>query len=400
MVSAIAMQWSAHAFKSTAWSLLLADMHSKHTLMATTPVWAADPFLNDQNFILSVVSLEELGATGNKVSGQCNWPVCLLCVRFFQHCVSSTAYQMVSSIGGDNRLRTDPSMDQAWISTQHNQATVVLLSMSLIRIVLLRGRSFCCCSYVQHESHLPVRKWSRLHCPSPWSPHKNAMLAHAEAFHCHRHLPAPCVTDLYPCAYVRCIMLLVLLQGLAGIVGNPVLSQAIAGLATSATAQATLERVMLFDLKDKIIEPFGETAQQVFARISAMRDSLDGPQVCVCHQLIDSLASAMLAMWTMEILAACCHLFEGWPCLHCPFSIVVCSGVCLVQLLRTLKAGCNLWPPPTAMQQCRFVKACIPSVVWLQYEVLHIIEHGSLQSIYRLCVGRMYSLVAPLMQQL
>lgn len=72
-----------------------------------------------------------------------------------------------------------------------------------------------------------------------------------------------------------------LVQGLAGIVGNPVLSQAIAGLATSATAQATLERVMLFDLKDKIIEPFGETAQQVFARISAMRDSLDGPQVCL-----------------------------------------------------------------------------------------------------------------------
>lgn len=75
-------------------------------------------------------------------------------------------------------------------------------------------------------------------------------------------------------------------QGLAGIVGNPVLSQAIAGLATSATAQATLERVMLFDLKDKIIEPFGETAQQVFARISAMRDSLDGPQVCSPHVVL------------------------------------------------------------------------------------------------------------------
>ena len=68
--------------------------------------------------------------------------------------------------------------------------------------------------------------------------------------------------------------------------GNPVLSQAIAGLATSATAQATLERVMLFDLKDKIIEPFGETAQQVFARISAMRDSLDGPQVCLPHLML------------------------------------------------------------------------------------------------------------------
>lgn len=78
-------------------------------------------------------------------------------------------------------------------------------------------------------------------------------------------------------------MFMLHVQGLAGIVGNPVLSQAIAGLATSATAQATLERVMLFDLKDKIIEPFGETAQQVFARISAMRDSLDGPQVCSPH---------------------------------------------------------------------------------------------------------------------
>jgi hypothetical protein len=83
------------------------------------------------------------------------------------------------------------------------------------------------------------------------------------------------------------------LQGLAGIVGNPVLSQAIAGLATSATAQATLERVMLFDLKDKIVEPFGETAQQVFARISAMRDSLDGPQVCV-HSHTLSLLPAVL----------------------------------------------------------------------------------------------------------
>ena len=27
----------------------------------------ADPFLNDQNFVLSVLTLEELGATGNKV---------------------------------------------------------------------------------------------------------------------------------------------------------------------------------------------------------------------------------------------------------------------------------------------------------------------------------------------
>ena len=37
----------------------------------TSFVLAADPFLNDQNFVLSVLSLEELGATGNKVSEKC-----------------------------------------------------------------------------------------------------------------------------------------------------------------------------------------------------------------------------------------------------------------------------------------------------------------------------------------
>ncbi len=28
----------------------------------------ADPFMNDQNFVLSVLTLEEFGATGNKVT--------------------------------------------------------------------------------------------------------------------------------------------------------------------------------------------------------------------------------------------------------------------------------------------------------------------------------------------
>jgi hypothetical protein len=31
----------------------------------------ADPFMNDQNFVLSVLTLEEFGATGNKVSATC-----------------------------------------------------------------------------------------------------------------------------------------------------------------------------------------------------------------------------------------------------------------------------------------------------------------------------------------
>jgi hypothetical protein len=68
-------------------------------------------------------------------------------------------------------------------------------------------------------------------------------------------------------------------KGLTLLVDNPVHANAIAGLATSATAQATIERKLLWELKDEIIEPFGETAIQVFARVSALRDRLDGPQV-------------------------------------------------------------------------------------------------------------------------
>ena len=40
-----------------------------------------------------------------------------------------------------------------------------------------------------------------------------------------------------------------------------------------------MQRYLLFQLRGTIIKPFGETALQVFARISALRDSLDGPQV-------------------------------------------------------------------------------------------------------------------------
>ena len=57
------------------------------------------------------------------------------------------------------------------------------------------------------------------------------------------------------------------------------LANGIAGLATSATAFAAVERVLLFQMRNMTVEPFGETVQQVFSRISALRDSLDGPQV-------------------------------------------------------------------------------------------------------------------------
>ncbi len=42
--------------------------------------WHADPFANDENFLISMLTLEELGATGNKVCshavvnfGYTNW---------------------------------------------------------------------------------------------------------------------------------------------------------------------------------------------------------------------------------------------------------------------------------------------------------------------------------------
>jgi hypothetical protein len=66
-------------------------------------------------------------------------------------------------------------------------------------------------------------------------------------------------------------------KGLAGLISNPVLANGVAGLATSATAQATIERFVLWTLRDSIVQPFNETVVQVFARISALRDELDGP---------------------------------------------------------------------------------------------------------------------------
>ena len=124
---------------------------------------------------------------------------------------------------------------------------------------------------------------------------------------------------------------------------NPVLANGLAGLATSATAQATVEvestlvysapsmagaetnapsvapcrrlaafrgtphpilgltvraarakteprqarwtcsgcsqRILLWERRNNTVEPFGETVQQVYARISALRDRLDGPVV-------------------------------------------------------------------------------------------------------------------------
>ena len=41
-------------------------------------------------------------------------------------------------------------------------------------------------------------------------------------------------------------------KGLAGIISNPVIANGVAGLATSATAQATVERFVLWTLRDTV----------------------------------------------------------------------------------------------------------------------------------------------------
>ncbi len=49
------------------------------------------------------------------------------------------------------------------------------------------------------------------------------------------------------------------------------------------TIAAPVQRSILFDLKDEIVPPTNETVTQVFARLSAYRDAMDGPQVSCIH---------------------------------------------------------------------------------------------------------------------
>ncbi|KAK9841033.1 hypothetical protein WJX81_006662 [Elliptochloris bilobata] len=68
-------------------------------------------------------------------------------------------------------------------------------------------------------------------------------------------------------------------KGAAGLVTNPVLANSIVGLATSASTFAGIERFLLWQMGNTVVEPFNETVRKVFARASALRDSLDGPQL-------------------------------------------------------------------------------------------------------------------------
>ena len=47
-----------------------------------------------------------------------------------------------------------------------------------------------------------------------------------------------------------------------------------------------MQRSILYDLKDEIVPPTNETVAQVFARLSAYRDAMDGPQVLWLLQVV------------------------------------------------------------------------------------------------------------------
>ena len=49
-----------------------------------------------------------------------------------------------------------------------------------------------------------------------------------------------------------------------------------------------MQRILLWERRNNTVEPFGETVQQVYARISALRDRLDGPVVKPHHATPES----------------------------------------------------------------------------------------------------------------
>ena len=111
-----------------------------------------------------------------------------------------------------------------------------------------------------------------------------------------------------------------MLQGLATLTTNPVLTDVLGGLAASATAFAAVERMLLWNMRNMTVEPFGETVQQVFARISALRDSLDGPQVSkhlCCFVINTMLCCAVIRLNSAVLCRAvlCCPVCTGTMCI-------------------------------------------------------------------------------------
>ena len=132
----------------------------------------------------------------------------------------------------------------------------------------------------------------------------------------------------------------VVVQGLVGIISNPVLANGVSGLATTATAFAAVERTLLYQMRNATVEPFGESVQQVFARISALRDSLDGPQVSHCtFCCFDGEASGQL------VALLCCSLLHAGlqpvPVLSC-LSALCCNAIEASSTLCRICQACCL----------------------------------------------------------
>ena len=63
----------------------------------------------------------------------------------------------------------------------------------------------------------------------------------------------------------------------------------------------SVQRSILYDLKDEIVPPTNETVTQVFARLSAYRDAMDGPQASFLHILLCSRASWLALLFLLSV---------------------------------------------------------------------------------------------------
>lgn len=88
-----------------------------------------------------------------------------------------------------------------------------------------------------------------------------------------------------------------------------------------------VQRSILFDLKDEIVPPTNETVTQVFARLSAYRDSMDGPQVSATDNSLlparfskDCIAPVKQAFVCNQLLRMLPWHFDTFSHIHCPAS--------------------------------------------------------------------------------
>ena len=111
-----------------------------------------------------------------------------------------------------------------------------------------------------------------------------------------------------------------------------------------------LQRFLLWERRNNTVMPFKETVQQVWARISALRDSLDGPQVrhstrwpstklhmCVSHSwpkypggcsgldlALQSVAVRLTLAWLRQDLELL-GVIDNCKAHACVYSVVACA---------------------------------------------------------------------------